>query len=632
MANNRKKTVLLPIILLILVALCIYGASYLYALFVDMGIAQKTRNWGAFRLPEPVKIGIFSIFSADKKAHPDAFKWACLIAGGIFFISFLGLASLFNSKKSLYGDARFANIGEVKQANLLIPFKQAQKAGLFAGDAIIVGKMGNNYVGLRGQQFVYLAAPTRSGKGTGVVNPVGLSYAHSMVVLDIKRELWEITAAYRQKHGHRVYLFNPFDAEGRTAKWNPCSYIRRDYKLREKDIKNIAISLIPSKASDPYWENAARAFFTGLMLYCLDKENDDPNFKTTIKAVYDLATCVENNVSEYFTVKANELFVSDQARQRINAAVTMGEKPFTSILGTMNTALEPFAGELVSKAMSGDDFDLRKVRQQKMSIYLGIDSGDLEQAAPLINLFYTQLIDENTRVRPQNDKSLQYQCLLLMDEGTAPGRIEKLTTAVSYMAGFNLRMLLIVQSPAQLRENKLYGVEGTKNILSNCALKVMYTPNDYDDADEYSKLLGTKTVKERTSKTMGKGRTDTTQTQNSRALMLAQELLAMPETEIIIRYDQVAYPISAKKNCYYKDKHFLHFKKLGKLKPKATIFTDDNKHSGNLKANNSNQPQQRHYDELKRQHPQEFSRMYYGKLRHIFVQHAEQALCETLYN
>ncbi|MBQ9724602.1 MAG: type IV secretory system conjugative DNA transfer family protein, partial [Neisseriaceae bacterium] len=218
-----------------------------------------------------------------------------------------------------------------------------------------------------------------------------------------------------------------------------------------------------------------------------------------------------------------------------------------------------------------------------------------------------------------------------MDEGTAPGRIEKLTTPVSYMAGFNLRMLLIVQSTAQLREPKLYGEHGTQNILSNCALKVMYKPNDYNDADEYSKLLGTKTVRERTSKTMGKGRTDTTQTQNSRALMMAQELLAMPDTEIIIRYDQAAYPISAKKNCYYKDKRFLHFKKLGKLKPKATIFNNDS-HSGSPKVNNSNPPQQRHYDELRRQHPQEFSHMYYGKLRHIVVEHAEAALCETLYN
>ena len=82
--------------------------------------------------------------------------------------------------------------------------KEINKGGLFAGDAIIVGKLGNNYIGLRGQQLVYLAAPTRSGKGTGVVNPVALSYNHSMVVLDIKKELWNISAAKRQKNGHKV--------------------------------------------------------------------------------------------------------------------------------------------------------------------------------------------------------------------------------------------------------------------------------------------------------------------------------------------------------------------------------------------------------------------------------------------
>lgn len=626
MENSPKKAIILLILLIVLALIAIFGAGYLFRLFVAIGEA-KMHGITTFRLPEIQQIGLFSIFTADKTTHPDAFKWACIIMGGAFFLIFLAIAGLMNPKQALYGSARFANNNEITQAGLWIDNKKVKQGGLFADDAIIVGKVGNRYLGLSGQEFVYLAAPTRSGKGTGVVDPVALSYDHSMVVLDIKQELFNVTAAYRRANGHKVYLFSPFDPEGRTAKWNPCSYIRRDYHLREDDIKKISQSLIPNKAEDPVWENAARNLFNGLMLYCLDKEQHDKSFVPTIREIYNLTTGADGeNASDYFANLLTASFVSEQTKRTINATIAAADKTFLSVLFTLNTALEPFKGELVSNAMNGDDFDLRNVRREKISIYLGVSTDNLENAAPLINLFYTQLINENTRIGtlPQDDNSLKYQCLLLMDEGTAPGRIEILKKAVSYMAGFNMRMLLIVQSPAQLREKELYGEHGTQNILSNCALKILYTPNDYKDAEEYSKLLGTTTRKERTSKTMGKGRTDQTETQNSRALMLPQELIAMSKREIIIRYDGLPYAIKARKNCYFKDKNFLHYKKLGRLVPRKN---DDRKKV--LDSLNNNQPNVTHYfDNMKQHYPNEFKGLYYSHHRHFVVEAAQQTMNE----
>ncbi|MBR6317153.1 MAG: type IV secretory system conjugative DNA transfer family protein, partial [Fibrobacter sp.] len=147
-------------------------------------------------------------------------------------------------------------------------------------------------------------------------------------------------------------------------------------------------------------------------------------------------------------------FVTTQTKQSFNAVFQAAKDTFLSVTFTLNTALRPYKNELVSYAISGDDFDLRNVRREKTTIYFAVTPDTLEQAAPLVNLFYTQLINENTRVLPQDDNSLKYQCLLLMDEGASPGRIAILPKAVSYMAGYNVRMLLIVQSPSQLREEK----------------------------------------------------------------------------------------------------------------------------------------------------------------------------------
>ena len=627
MEKSPKKAIILLVLLLVLALAAIFGAGYLFRLFIAIGEAQK-HGIAAFRLPEIQQVGLLSIFTADKAAHPDAFKFSCIIMGSVFFFVFLGIAGAMNPKQALYGSARFANISEIKQAKLLITPKEINKGGLFAGDAIIVGKLGNNYIGLRGQQLVYLAAPTRSGKGTGVVNPVALSYNHSMVVLDIKKELFNISAAYRRANGQKVYLFDPYNADGRTAKWNPCSYIRRDYKLRENDVQKISQSLIPLKGRDEVWDKSARNLLNGLILYCLDKENHDKSFTTTLRAVYDLTANLDGEKAiPYFLSLLTASFVSKQTKQTINAAITAAENTFLSVIFTLNTALAPFKSELVSDAMSGDDFDLRNMRREKITVYLGFSPDDLEQAAPLVNLFYTQLINENTRAdtHPDTDSTQQYQCLLLMDEGTAPGRIEILKKAVSYMAGFNVRMLLIVQSPAQLRDDELYGKYGAKNILSNCALKVMYTPNDYDDADEYSKLLGNTTVSARTSKNIGRGGNSQTVTQNSRPLRYPQELLAMSAKKVIIRLDGLPYPIDATKNCYYKDKNFLHFQKHGRL-----IARKNNERvsvSGSL-----NKPQNtatHYFDEIKNHYPNEFKGLYYSNSRHFVVNAAIQSLEEV---
>ena len=388
------------------------------------------------------------------------FKWALIIVGGVAFFLFLAIASLMNPKKALYGAARFANIGEITKEKMWIEPKQVKQGGLWADDAIVVGQLNGKYIGLSGQQHAYLAAPTRSGKGTGVVDPVALSYAHSLVVLDIKKELFNITAALRRANGHKVFIFDPFNADGRTARWNPLSYIRRDYNLREIDVEKISQSLIKHTGKgDPVRTNSARGLLDSLILYLLDKEEHEKEngniFVPTLREVYNLTTGADDNEAfTHYVELSKHSFVTTQTKQSFNAVFQAAKDTFLSVTFTLNTALRPYKNELVSYAISGDDFDLRNVRREKTTIYFAVTPDTLEQAAPLVNLFYTQLINENTRVLPQDDKSLKYQCLLLMDEGASPGRIEILPKAVSYMAGYNVRMLLIVQSPAQLREKK----------------------------------------------------------------------------------------------------------------------------------------------------------------------------------
>src|SRR3546814_20778749 len=85
---------------------------------------------------------------------------------------------------------------------------------------MVLGKMGGKFRTFGGNEHCIVDAPTRSGKGVVIVSPNLLSWQESVVVLDVKRENWEATAGFRQKYGQAVYLFNPTDPEGRTARYN----------------------------------------------------------------------------------------------------------------------------------------------------------------------------------------------------------------------------------------------------------------------------------------------------------------------------------------------------------------------------------------------------------------------------
>jgi type IV secretion system protein VirD4 len=204
---------------------------------------------------------------------------------------------------------------------------------------------------------------------------------------------------------------------------------------------------------------------------------------------------------------------------------------------------------VLDAATSADDFRLDDVRKKRMTIYVGIQPNKLAESRLIVNLFFSQLINVNTKTLPQNDASLKHQCLLLMDEFTAIGKVDIIATAVSYMAGYNLRLLPIIQSLAQL--DAVYGREQARTLVTNHALQIVFTPREQQDAEDYSAMLGTtterrKTITRSSSNTVGEAI-------ERRALMLPQELKALPNDREIVFYEGIPNPVMAGKIRYYED-------------------------------------------------------------------------------
>jgi len=486
--------------------------------------------------------------------------------------------------RTLYGEARFANTGEIA------------KAGLFDKTGIIVGKWKNNYLMFGGMQFVLLAAPTRSGKGVGIVVPNLLNWPESVVGLDVKLENFLITSKYRAKWGQQVYLFNPFsvaeDAEGnplnaKTHRYNPLGYISDDPRMRVTDILAIGYSLYPGEGREAFFDDAARNLFLGLTLYLCET----PALPRTIGELLRQSSGKGLPVKEYLqgiiternfreveevdqeTGEVTKTLVpvthwdgeglpplSMECVDALNRFTSTSDNTLSSIMATFNVPLTMWASPIVDAATSANDFNLRDVRKKRMSIYLGIPANKLAEARLLINLFFTQLVNLNTNQLLHSTPQLKYQCLILADEFTAPGRIGIIDKANSYMAGYGLRLLTIIQSPGQLESEppKGYGRENARTFVTNHACQILYTPREQRDANEYSEMLGNETFKGKsTSRQLsGTGHRSESESDQKRPLMLPQELKEMSQRQQIISIENTK-PILCEKIAYYADPAFM---------------------------------------------------------------------------
>ncbi len=454
-------------------------------------------------------------------------------------------------RKSIHGDARFATRGDLARHGLFKP----------SPDGILVGKFGGKFVRLSGQQFVILAAPTRSGKGVGVVVPNLLEYQESVVVLDIKQENFALTSGWRRSQGQEVFLFNPFAEDRRTHRWNPLVYVSCDPAFRISDLQGIAAMLYPDGAADQkFWVSQARNAFTAFALYLFENFDeqagqDFPGYATafpTLGALYRLSSGDGVQLRAYLQLLSQRTFLSAQARTAFANLLSQADETLASTLGTFKEPLNPWLNPVLDAATSANDFLLTDVRKKKMTVYIGIQPDKLAESRLIVNLFFSQLINVNTRQLPQDNPQLKHQCLLLMDEFTAIGRVDILATAVAYMAGYNLRLLPIIQSMAQL--DAVYGKEVSRTLLTNHALQILYAPREQQDANDYSEMLGYTTVRKQN---ISRGREVSRSTsEERRALMLPQELKALGADKEVFLHEGLAHPVLCEKIRYYNDKHF----------------------------------------------------------------------------
>lgn len=335
-----------------------------------------------------------------------------------------------------------------------------------------------------------------------------------------------------------------------------------DPNFRIDDVQKIANMLFPDEeGTDVIWTATPRSLFLGIVLMLAETPEKPLTLGQVVRE-----TLNDGDGAKYFAKLINERAAagspySGTCVRALNSYVSIAaENTRAGVITSFRSRLELWINPLVDAATSANDFDLREVRKKRMSIYLGVTPDNLERMAPLLNLFFQQLIDLNTRELPSQNDALKYSCVLLMDEFTSIGKVGVLSKGISYIAGYNLRMLPIIQSPKQLVE--VYGEDVAQTFTTNHALNIIFPPkaSETQTAKDISEWLGNQTVKSvsksrSTNVFKSEGNTNSTSEQ-SRALMLPQEITSLGEGKELVIVENIR-PILAEKVVYFKDPEFI---------------------------------------------------------------------------
>ena len=518
-----------------------YLAGFLFLWSLGMNSREAT----------PLTVARFSYYYGDVPSFRRRL-WICSgIGGGIVLAC--TFAVFLPRPRPLHGEARFASRREISDAGLL-------------GEAgIILGQVGRRCLLLPGQQGVALAAPPRAGKGTGIVVPNLLNWPDSVICVDIKRENWMQTAGFRSRAGQACYLFDPFAEDGKTARWNPFFYVSDEPLRRVNDLQRIAEMLYPDPPNvDPFWTASARSLFLGIALYLFET----PSAPKTIGEVLRQGMASDNEgFGEHWKRviegrNSGRHPLSPQCVRALYDVIDLAPVTASSIRKTFTSRLDLWLNPILDMATSGNDFDLRELRSRPISIYVGVNPDDLHRLRPVLALFFQQAIGLQTRKLPEHEPTLKHQVLMLLDEFTALGRIPIVAESISYLPGYNVRVLLVIQTPAQLRE--VYGPNGAEIMLKSLGARIVFAPKDFADAREISDELGNTTVQVTTrsrpvmdfSDSRGRRSGSVNISEQRRPLLLPQEVKALGTEEAIVFYEGLR-PIRCRKIRYYNDRRFM---------------------------------------------------------------------------
>ena len=499
---------------------------------------------------------LFEWWYAFEPYAPTVFHKAGALAagGGLLGAVVAVIGSVWRARQArhatTYGSSRWAMPRELR------------KAGLFEPRGVVLGRLGKRYLRHDGPEHVMAFAPTRSGKGVGLVIPTLLSWTGSAVIHDIKGENWELTAGWRSTFSHCL-LFNPTDLV--SARYNPLVEVRKgDYEVR--DAQNIADILVdPEGALEQrnHWQQTAHALLVGAILHVLYAE-PDKTLAGVARLLSDPTQSFERTLRVMMTT--NHLGAEDAPLVHPVVAASARDvlnKSYNERSGVLSTAisfLSLYRDPVIAATTSRCDWRIADLvnASSPVSLYLVIPPGDISRTKPVVRLILNQIGRRLTETLVVGDhQPHRHQLLMMLDEFPALGRLDFFESALAFMAGYGIRAFLIAQSLNQI--SKAYGENNS--ILDNCHVRVAFSSNDERTAKRISDSLGTATELKSQKNYAGHrlapwlAHVMVSRQEFARPLLTPGEVMQLPAPDQLLLVSGLP-PVRARKLRYYEDRNF----------------------------------------------------------------------------
>lgn len=506
-------------------------------------------------------VRFFKLKESCESYFPDTFRRGFLIimsgslsgAGACLMLGLMRRSP--DTQDKVFGSASWASIRDIKKLKLL------------GGSGVFLGKLRDGrFLRHDGPEHCAVIAPTRTGKGAGVVVPTLLTNESSVIVYDLKEENFKITSGARSKFSDILYL-SPSSPD--SVHFNPLFEIRKgDHEVR--DVQNIANMIIEPETvgKADHWIRTGNALLTAAILHVLytspvEERNLAGVTRFLSRGESDLVTTLREMMTTNHIIdpvtgegKPHPLIVS-AARDVLTKSANDMSGVHSTIMGYLSLYRDP----ILANNTKDSDFTIADIvgRERPVSLYIIVPSSDIERLRPFIRLLINQICRRLTEADYLGENSpRKHKLLLMLDEFPALGRLEFFETALGFLAGYGIKAVLISQSLNQLKS--VY-TERT-SILDNTHAKVFFTANTPETARYVSESLGEATVDYQTKSHSGKPLTPYYNGQSvsehikGRSLMTAREVMEMPAGEAVV-FIGGARPIYCDKIRYYEDGAFL---------------------------------------------------------------------------
>lgn len=501
----------------------------------------------------------WSVFSWSASISAEVLDDATTMAQIALVAPLILVGLIFAAKNRNFGNAKLH--GSAHWAKR----EEIEKLGYFSGKGVYVGgwwdkkAKGQLYLRHNGPEHILCFAPTRSGKGVGLILPTLLSWPGSSLVLDIKGENWALTAGWRKSElGHTVLRFDPSDASGSGCRFNPVEEIRLDSLEAIQDVQNMALMLVDpdGKGLEDHWTKAAFGFFSGLILHCCIVTRAEKGRSATLS---DITLMMANEEGTTDDLLNGMLDTDHKALYRGFASPSLTEEEKDTIGAAFHTFIASSSREMKSKSdkeasgvlssalvnmalyrdpivalnTASSDVHIHDLmnRENPVDLFLVVSPAAIDRVRPLMRLVVDLIIRRVCAFMAFKDgtsvASYKHRLLLMLDEFTSLGKLPIVEKAIAYIAGYGGKMYIIVQDTKQL--NGVYGKDNA--IMANCHVRIAYAPNDPETADLLSKMTGQTTVVEKKvsiSKGKGGGSRSTSINETARALLTPDECMRLP--------------------------------------------------------------------------------------------------------